>query len=78
MRSCCVVGAPHPDLGEVPVAFVVARDTAHAPPAAALQDRVGERLSRIHVPRKVIYLDALPENAVGKIDRKTLRALAAG
>ncbi|MDQ2778581.1 MAG: fatty acid--CoA ligase family protein, partial [Pseudomonadota bacterium] len=72
VRACCVVPGPHADLGEVPVAFVVlhpGRDTC----AAALQALVGERLSRIHVPVAVHFVEALPENAVGKIDRKALK-----
>ena len=36
------------------------------------------RLGRIYVPRDVIWIDRLPENAVGKVDRKALARQAAG
>lgn len=77
VKSCCVIGVPDADLGEVPFAFVVASDPAAPPDADALRSAVRERLSPVHVPREVMYLEALPENAVGKIDRQALRALAA-
>ena len=76
--SCCVIGRAHSDLGEVPVAFVVLRDDGDAS-AQQVQDAVGKRLSRIYVPHDVLFVDTLPETAVGKVDRKALAArLAAG
>ena len=73
VAACCVVGAPHADLGEVPVAFVVRRDgaTVGAPELLAL---VARRLARSHVPAAIRFLEALPVNAVGKVDRRALRA----
>lgn len=75
VRSCCVVGAPHADLGEVPVAFVVARDGASVR-ENAIQERVRAELTRACVPARVIVLEALPEIGVGKIDRGALQRLA--
>lgn len=75
VRGCCVVGAPHADLGEVPVAFVVARDGASVQ-QRAIQDRVLAELPRTYVPARVIVLDALPEIGIGKIDRGALTRLA--
>ena len=74
VAACCVVGGPHPDLGEVPVAFVVLRRDRAAVDAAELAALVRRRLSRIHVPAAVRFLESLPVNAVGKVDRKALRA----
>ena len=72
VRACCVVGAPHADLGEVPVAFVVLRAGMTAT-AGDLQALVGERLSRMYIPAGIHFESALPENSVGKIDRKALQ-----
>jgi acyl-CoA synthetase (AMP-forming)/AMP-acid ligase II len=74
VRACCVVGKPDHDLGEVPVAVVVAGNdsTLHA---QDICDSVRRRLSRIYVPHEVYFVDALPETAVGKIDRKSLAGL---
>lgn len=77
VAACCVVGAPDDDLGETPVIFVQGNGDA-APDAAAIQAEVLARLGRIYVPRDVIWVDRLPENAVGKVDRKALARQAAG
>jgi acyl-CoA synthetase (AMP-forming)/AMP-acid ligase II len=67
-RACCVVGRADRDLDEVPVAFVVCE--AHVPvDAEAICDAVRRKLSRIYVPQDVLLADALPETAVGKVDR---------
>lgn len=78
IAACCVVGRAHRDLGEVPVAFVVPRNLTTMD-AARVQETVRQRLARIYVPHDVIFVESLPETAVGKVDRKTLAArLAAG
>ena len=71
VEACCVVGEPHADLGEVPVAFVQPRAGA-APAAAELEALVAGGLSRAHVPARIHLVDALPENAVGKVDRAAM------
>jgi len=72
VRACCVVAGKHTDLGEVPVAFVVLREDGGATPQE-LQALVERRLSRMYVPAEVRFESALPENAVGKVDRKALK-----
>ncbi|RTZ41518.1 long-chain fatty acid--CoA ligase [Candidimonas sp. SYP-B2681] len=71
VHSCCVVGRPDHDLGEVPVAFVVPTDPTRQD-KAIIQAVVSEQLSRIYHLDDVIFVDTLPENSVGKIDRKAL------
>jgi len=73
VAACCVVGAPHPDLGETPVAFVV-RSGVEPVDAAELTALVRDGLSRVHAPTAVRFLESLPVNAVGKVDRKALEA----
>ena len=73
VAACCVVGAPHPDLGEAPVAFVV-RSGAEPVDATELTALVGGELSGVHTPTAVRFLESLPVNAVGKVDRTALRA----
>ena len=75
VSACCVVAQKHDDLGEVPVAFVVASAQACLT-KEAIKTMVSARLSRIHQLEDVFLLDALPENGIGKIDRKALQALA--
>ncbi|WP_423200935.1 AMP-binding enzyme, partial [Comamonas thiooxydans] len=75
----CVVGRPDADLGEVPCAFVVR--TSDAPGRELNEQLLGTavlgELSRIHSPVSYYYVDSLPENSVGKVDRKMLKATLA-
>ncbi|MEO2198029.1 MAG: class I adenylate-forming enzyme family protein [bacterium] len=71
VRFCCVVGGPHPDLGEVPVAFVVLRDGQTLHPAD-LVPFVAQRLPRIYRP-DIRLVATLPETSMGKIDRRAVR-----
>lgn len=45
---------------------------AHTALVEALQDWVGQHLSRHKIPREVILVDALPRNDRGKVDKKAL------
>jgi acyl-CoA synthetase (AMP-forming)/AMP-acid ligase II len=72
VQDCCIIGLAHADLGEVPVAYVVARDGAR-PDTEELGAFVLEKLGRIYVPASFHLIQALPTNAVGKVDRKALR-----
>jgi long-chain acyl-CoA synthetase len=73
----CVVGRPDPELGEVPVAFVVARP-GFEPSGNELNRFLKERgLARYKWPEAVRRLDELPLSGPGKVNRKSLRELAA-
>jgi long-chain acyl-CoA synthetase len=73
----CVVGRPDPQLGEIPVAFVVARPGSE-PSRQELNHFLKERgLARYKWPEAVRRLDELPLSGPGKVNRKSLRELAA-
>lgn len=68
------IGVPDERLGERIVAYVVLEAGASVPEATLLQ-RCSDQLARYKVPREVRFLEALPRNATGKIDRRRLRDL---
>ncbi|BDT99796.1 class I adenylate-forming enzyme family protein [Nocardia sputorum] len=74
--EAAVVGAPDPVLGEVPVAQVVTMPGTRVD-AVDLVEHCRKSLSRGKVPVSIGLTAALPRNAVGKIDKRKLRALAA-
>jgi fatty acid CoA ligase FadD36 len=68
VREAAVVGAPDADLGQVVVAYVVADGVG----ADELVAWVGAGLSAHKRPRRVTLVDALPRNAMGKIQKARL------
>ncbi|WP_026925815.1 acyl-CoA synthetase [Granulicoccus phenolivorans] len=68
--ECAVVGAPDPDLGQRVVAFVIAGD--QAPAAAELIELVATELNNHKRPREIRFVDRLPRNAMGKVQKKRL------
>jgi long-chain acyl-CoA synthetase len=77
VAQVAVIGAPHPDAGEVPVAYVVLRPGAEAS-VAELLDFVAARVAPYQRVRELHFLPALPVSAAGKILKTELRALRAG
>lgn len=65
-----VIGAPHADMGEGVVAILVGADNAVS--ESALNKAIAG-LARFKHPRKYIWLDALPRNAMGKVQKQALR-----
>ncbi|WP_300547991.1 malonyl-CoA synthase [Roseovarius sp.] len=68
-----VVGVPHPDFGETVVGFLVAQKGA-TPDLDAIAEAAGASLARFKHPRKLIMLDELPRNTMGKVQKNILRA----
>ena len=71
--ECAVVGRPHADLGEEPVAFVVRRAGASVEPAD-LEALLAAWIARFKHPRDWRFVDALPKNHYGKVLKTELRA----
>ena len=67
-----VIGAPDKKWGEVPVAFVALKSKAGIN-ESELIDFLRPRINKIKLPRNVIFVDALPRNAYGKVQKLHLR-----
>lgn len=73
-----VVGRRDRILDEVPVAFIVApADSDRDALAAFALAQCREQLADFKVPRRIYFLDALPEATLGKVAKGELRQLAA-
>jgi malonyl-CoA/methylmalonyl-CoA synthetase len=71
VRAAAVIGKPDPARGEIPVAFIEADEGVDEP---ALIDLLRTRLASFKVPKEIYRIDALPRNAMGKVDKPQLRS----
>jgi acyl-CoA synthetase (AMP-forming)/AMP-acid ligase II len=67
-----VIGVAHPDLGEGVTAVVVRAKDAALTEAEILGALEG-RLARFKQPKRVFFVDDLPRNAMGKVQKNVLR-----
>ncbi|WP_433075618.1 AMP-binding protein [Dactylosporangium sp. CA-052675] len=72
VREAAVVGVPDEDLGEIVTAFVVPAGRPGTVTERELVDFVAAHLNAHKRPRVVHFLDALPRNAMGKVQKKRL------
>lgn len=67
-----VIGLPHKDFGEGTTAVVVKK------PGSSLEEKqvlaaLSERLARYKLPKRILFVDELPRNTMGKVQKNILR-----
>ncbi|MGV8980623.1 o-succinylbenzoate--CoA ligase [Clostridium sp.] len=67
INECAVVGLKDEKWGQVPILYVVSTIDEHK-----ILEYLSNKLAKYKIPKKIIYLDELPKNAVGKILKKNL------
>jgi malonyl-CoA/methylmalonyl-CoA synthetase len=72
VSESAVIGVPHPDFGEAVVAVVVAKSDA-ALNETKIRDAISTQVAKFKQPKKVIVVDELPRNAMGKVQKNLLR-----
>ena len=72
-----VIGVPHPDFGEGVTALVV-RESDAAIDERAVICALAERLAKYKQPKRVLFVDELPRNTMGKVQKNLLRESHAG
>ena len=73
VKQCAVVAKPHPQLGEDVVAFVVLKDGQEAT-AEEIHDFTIDKLADFKRPRDIRFIEEIPINPTGKVDKKIIRA----
>lgn len=76
VNEICVVGAPHPDLGEQTVAFISLHDGS-ADTVDSLRAYVKAKAIGYMAPDIIIFMDELPKLANGKVDKVSLKKYVA-
>jgi len=67
-----VIGCPHPDFGEGVTAVVVLKKDS-IPDEKAMIANLEGRLAKFKLPKRVIFVDDLPRNTMGKVQKNVLR-----
>jgi fatty-acyl-CoA synthase len=73
VAEAAVIGAPDARWGETGLAVVVLKADVSLG-EAEIMAHCRERLARFKCPQRVVFTDALPRNATGKVHKPTLRA----
>ena len=73
LANCAVIGVPHPKWHERPLLVAVKAPGAE-PTRAEILEVLTATLAKWQLPDDVVFVDALPMTATGKISKKDLRA----
>ncbi len=70
VKEAVVVGQPDNIRGEVPVAYIVSRDSTFD--AASIEQRCRASLASFKIPRAFVTVESLPRTALGKVQKHLL------
>ena len=72
VHESAVIGVPHPDFGEAVVAVVVPSPDVTLQ-ADQIISKLQQDLAKFKCPKTVFFVDALPRNTMGKVQKNELR-----
>ena len=72
VNESAVIGVPHPDFGEAVVAVVVLKSGVTLEEGQIISP-LQQRLAKFKCPKTVFFVDALPRNTMGKVQKNELR-----
>ena len=72
VKESAVIGLPDADFGEVVVAVVVLVEGA-ALSSEDIREAIRYRIANFKAPKKVLLVDELPRNTMGKVQKDVLR-----
>ena len=70
VNESAVIGVPHPDFGEGVTAVVVANAKVAE---ATIRHALEQRLAKFKLPKRIVFVDELPRNTMGKVQKSALR-----
>ena len=73
VKESAVIGVPHADFGEAVLAVVVAEANCELSGDVILESLQG-RLAKFKQPKSIVFIDELPRNVMGKVQKAQLRA----
>ena len=72
VNESAVIGVPHPDFGEAVVAVIVPQPGGKLT-ADQIISALQQRLAKFKCPKRVFFVDALPRNTMGKVQKNEMR-----
>ena len=72
-----MIGVPHPDFGEAVVGVLVPAP-GQTPDTDAIAAAIAGSLARFKQPKRLLLVDELPRNTMGKVQKNLLRDRFAG
>ena len=73
IQDAAVVGEPHPEYGEVPIAYVVLKDRTTAS-SEAIIDYAAQGLAKYKRLTRVVFTETIPRSPSGKVLRRLLKS----
>ena len=73
IKESAIIGVKHSDLGEVPIAILVADSNETELSDNHVSEALDGKLAKFKIPKSFIWVDKLPVNAMGKVQKKNLR-----
>tara|TARA_B100001175_G_scaffold34802_1_gene25340 strand:+ start:1070 stop:2584 length:1515 start_codon:yes stop_codon:yes gene_type:complete len=73
IKESAIIGVKHSDLGEVPIAILVVDSKKTELSDNEIVEALDGKLAKFKIPKSFIWIDKLPVNAMGKVQKKNLR-----
>jgi len=72
VKESAIIGVPHPDFGEGVTAIII-KESHSDITEENVMSYLKEKIARFKQPNKIFFLDELPRNTMGKVQKKALR-----
>ena len=70
-----MIAKENKDLGEVPIAVIVTKNKNKDQLIEDLSQLLSQNLAKYKIPKEITFLDELPRNAMGKIQKSEIKDL---
>jgi malonyl-CoA/methylmalonyl-CoA synthetase len=73
VKESAVIGLPHPDFGEAVTAVIVPESGSNKLDEQKIIQQLKTELANFKVPKRIFFVEELPRNTMGKVQKNILR-----